>query len=115
MQNYKDIKKYPVIVKPADSNSAKGVKKAQDPDALEKYAKEASDRLVYLMKNCAPELGVPFKCDPTVERHWYEEEYIKNIKKESESGKSFEELLQNHPEITENVLKKYLHSGSDVL
>ena len=81
----------------------------------EKYAKEASDRLVYLMKNCAPELGVPFKCDPTVERHWYEEEYIKNIKKESESGKSFEELLQNHPEITENVLKKYLHSGSDVL
>lgn len=81
----------------------------------EKYAKEASDRLVYLMKNCAPELGVPFKCDPTVERHWYEEEYIKNIKNESESGKSFEELLQNHPEITENVLKKYLHSGSDVL
>lgn len=81
----------------------------------EKYAKEASDRLVYLMKNCAPELGVPFKCDPTVEKHWYEEEYSKNIVKEYKSGKSFEDLLWEHPEIEENILKSYLQIEDNVL
>lgn len=81
----------------------------------EKYAKEASNRLVYLMKNCVPELNVPLKCDPTIEKHWYEEEYSKNITKEYNSGKSFNELLNEHPEITEDVLKNYLLIDNNML
>ena len=74
----------------------------------EQYAEEASERLTYLMKSCVPELDVPLKCDPTVEKHWYEEEYAKNILKEYKSGKSFEDLLSEHTEITEDLLKSYL-------
>lgn len=74
----------------------------------EQYAQEASERLVYLMKNCVPELNVPLKCDPTIEKHWYEEEYIKNILKEYNSGKTFEDILYKHPEITADILKNYL-------
>lgn len=81
----------------------------------EKYAQEASDRLVYLMKTCVPELNIPLKCDPTIEKHWYEEEYSKNIIKEHNSGKSFDKILEEHPEITEDVLRNYLHGNNSVL
>lgn len=76
----------------------------------EQYAEQASERLVYLMKNCVPELNVPLKCDPTIEKHWYEEEYAKNIIKEFNSGKTLDELVENHPESTREILEKYLQS-----
>ena len=76
----------------------------------EQYAEQASERLVYLMKNCVPELNVPLKCDPTIEKHWYEEEYAKNIIKEFNSGKTIYELVENHPESTREILEKYLQS-----
>ena len=76
----------------------------------EQYAEQASERLVYLMKNCVPELNVPLKCDPTIEKHWYEEEYAKNIIKEFNSGKTLNELVENHPESTREILEKYLQS-----
>lgn len=74
----------------------------------EQYAKEASDRLVYLMKTCALDLNVPIKCDPTVEKHWYEEEYAKNIVKEYNSGVSIDSLIKNHPESTKELIIQYL-------
>lgn len=74
----------------------------------EQYAKEASDRLVYLMKTCALDLNVPIKCDPTIEKHWYEEEYSKNIVKEYNSGVSIDSLVQNHPESTRELIVQYL-------
>ncbi len=74
----------------------------------EQYAKEASDRLVYLMKTCALDLNVPIKCDPTIEKHWYEEEYSKNIVKEYNSGVSIDNLVQNHPESTRELIVQYL-------
>ena len=77
----------------------------------EKYAKEASERLVYLMKSCVPELDVPLKCDPTIEKHWYEEEYAKDIVKEYSSGKSMEDIIIEHPENTEDILKSYLQTN----
>lgn len=76
----------------------------------EEFAQEASDRLVYLMKTCAIDLDVPIKCDPTIEKHWYEEEYSKNIVKEYNSGVSLEKLVENHPESTEELIKSYLQS-----
>lgn len=76
----------------------------------EQYAEEASERLGYLMKSCVPELDVPLKCDPTVEKHWYEEEYAKNIVKEYKSGKTIDEIVNNHPESTREILESYLHS-----
>ena len=77
----------------------------------EQYAEEASERLVYLMKNCVPELDVPLKCDPTIEKHWYEEEYAKDIVKEYNSGKSIEDIIVEHPENTEDILKSYLQTN----
>lgn len=77
----------------------------------EQYAQEASDRLVYLMKTCALDLDVPIKCDPTVEKHWYEEEYAKNIVKEFNLGVSLEDIIKNHPESTEELIKSYLQSN----
>lgn len=74
----------------------------------EQYAKEASDRLVYLMKTCALDLNVPIKCDPTIEKHWYEEEYSKNIVKEYNLGASIDSLVQNHPESTRELIVQYL-------
>ena len=77
---------------------------------LEQYAEEASERLTYLMKNCVPEMGVPLKCDPTIEKHWYEEEYAKNIVKEFKSGKSLDDLVKEHPESTREILSGYLQN-----
>ena len=60
------------------------------------------------MKTCALDLNVPIKCDPTIEKHWYEEEYSKNIVKEYNSGVSIDSLVQNHPESTEKLIIQYL-------
>ena len=76
----------------------------------EQYADEASERLTYLMKSCVPELDVPLKCDPTIEKHWYEEEYAKNIVKEFKLGKSLDDLVKEHPESTRKILEKYLQN-----
>lgn len=41
MENYNELKNYPVMVKPADSNSSNGVKKALNSSELKKYAMDA--------------------------------------------------------------------------
>ena len=74
----------------------------------EQYAQEASERLSYLMKTCVPDLDIPLKCDPTIEKHWYEEEYSMNIRKEFKSGKTLDELAEIHSECTREMLESYL-------
>lgn len=77
----------------------------------EQYAEQASERLSYLMKTCVPDLDIPLKCDPTIEKHWYEEEYSMNIRKEFKSGMTFEEIVEKHSECTEEQLKSYLQTA----
>ncbi|MBQ6631025.1 MAG: hypothetical protein IJH55_02685 [Romboutsia sp.] len=79
-------------------------------ECYEQYANEASERLVYLMKSCVPELNVPIKCDPTIEKHWYEEEYAKNIVKEFTSGKTIDTLVDEHSESTRELIESYLQN-----
>ena len=76
----------------------------------EQYAEQASERLTHLMKSCVDDLNIPLKCDPTIEKHWYEEEYSINIRKEYKSGMTFEEIAKKHSECTEEQLKSYLQS-----
>lgn len=77
-------------------------------ECYEQYAKEASDRLVYLMKSCVPELNVPIKCDPAIEKNWYEEEYRKNIVKEFRTGKTLDKLVEEHSESTKEFIESCL-------
>ena len=69
----------------------------------------AAGRLSYLMKNCVKELSVPFKCDTTIEINWYEEEYAADILKEYLMSKSLSDVCNNHPECTEEQIKKYIN------
>ena len=47
----------------------------------EENAQKVADRLTYLMKQSAlPEVTVPFKCDPTIEKRWYMEDYTDMIR-----------------------------------
>ena len=79
-------------------------------ECYEQYAQEASERLVYLMRSCVPELQVPIKCDPAIEKHWYEEEYIKNIIKEFKTGKTIDELVNEHSESTKEFIEACLQT-----
>ena len=50
-----------------------------------KYAKECSERLSYLMRTTLDGIcPVPFKCDATMSKRWYEEEFTTELKEEYE-------------------------------
>lgn len=79
-------------------------------ECKEEYAEKCAERLVFLMKNCVPEIGVPLKCDPTIEKNWNEEDYINTIKDEFQKGITKEELYNNHIECTPEQIDKYLEN-----
>ena len=79
-------------------------------------ADKVADVLTSVMKEAAkPAVQVPFKCDATIETHWYETDYsdsiinnYNNLLKSKSSEQSFTELLNDHKELTEDQLRKIL-------
>lgn len=80
-------------------------------------AEKVAERLSYLMRSCIPEIKVPFKCDATIESHWYEEDYSVEVKNKynklleevKDKEKAFNILKEIYSESTENSLKKYIN------
>ena len=76
------------------------------------YADECADRLTAIMKEVAErELKLPFKCDPTVETHWYEFKYKKAIVNEYkalEDKTNLDELYHNHCELTPEEVRQII-------
>lgn len=73
-------------------------------------ADAVADRLCEVMKLSAlPECKVPFKCDPTITKSWYEDEMIAQLKsaydKLTSKGSSHEDavksIIDDHTELTE--------------
>lgn len=63
-------------------------------------ADAVADRLCEVMKHAAePLVQVPFKCDPTITKRWYEDEVAsilqKQLKKDIDSGLTREESVKN--------------------
>lgn len=77
-------------------------------ECFEEYAEEASARLVEIMKTCTPELDVPIKCDPTIEKNWNEEEYVKGLKNELKETGDVEKVVANHIECTREQILEFL-------
>lgn len=84
-------------------------------ECKEEYVKECSERLSYIMSNCVPELTVKFKCDPTIEYRWNEEEYCVAIKNEYEKlcakmskEDAVKQIIDTHIESTSEKLLEYI-------
>lgn len=77
-------------------------------ECKEEYANECANRLVYLMKACVPELNVPLKCDPTIEKNWGELDYFSSICEEYAKTGDFSLLCQNHLESMPEYLKEII-------
>ena len=83
----------------------------------EENAQKVADRLCDIMKVAAlPECQVPFKCDATVERVWYETDYsdvlqqkYASLLKEMSEEEAFLKMSVDHCECTESRLKKFLN------
>lgn len=90
------------------------------------YAKQAGERLAYLMRSCVPEVNVPFKCDAEIENEdysftsrWYGNEYshiiLDEYSKLLKAGKLEDEarqtIINNHSEMLENELIEILDKG----
>lgn len=80
-------------------------------------ADKVAEILTSVMKESAkPVVQVPFKCDATIETHWYESdysdvlnnEYQKLLKTKNEKD-AFNDIYNEHQELTENQLKKILN------
>jgi hypothetical protein len=84
----------------------------------EENADAVADRLCEIMKVAAlPECQVPFKCDPTIEKVWYETDYSDVIREEHHSNlasmseeESFERLCEIHCECTPSQIKKFINN-----
>lgn len=76
------------------------------------YADECANRLTTIMKEVAErELKLPFKCDPTVETHWYEFKYKKAIVNEYkalEDKTNLDTLYYNHCEISPEEIRQII-------
>lgn len=80
-------------------------------------ADKVAEVLTSVMKNAAkPTVQIPFKCDATIETHWYETDYsdsinsnYKSLLKEKSNEEAFTILLNEHSELTEDQLKKILN------
>jgi hypothetical protein len=79
-------------------------------------ADAVANRLCDIMKLAAlPECQVPFKCDPTIERVWYEtdysdvirEEYNADLEKMNEID-AFNKLCEIHCECTSSQLRNFI-------
>lgn len=77
-------------------------------ECKEEFATECAERLSYLMRTCVPEISVPLKCDPTIEKNWNEEDFSNQLKNEFEKVKDFKTICDKHLECTVEQLKSYL-------
>lgn len=79
-------------------------------------AEQVADRLCELMKSAAvPECVTPFKCDPTIERVWYETDYSDLIREEYQADltkmnelDAFNKLCEIHCECTPSQLRNFI-------
>ena len=82
----------------------------------EENAERVAERLCEIMKIAAlPECQVPFKCDPTIEKVWYETDYSNAIREEYHDSidkmcaeDAFNKLCEIHCECTPSQLKKFI-------
>lgn len=84
----------------------------------EEYADAVADRLTTIMKHAAePDVIVPFKCDPTIERCWYYSDYLDTLQEEYKQrinkGESKEDILNDfytnsHCECTKEQIDEML-------
>lgn len=84
----------------------------------EENAQKCADRLSYLMKTCIEDkCNVPFKCDASIVKRWYEDVYQSSLEKElndyMDKGKlskedAFDKLVEEHQESTKEYLKTLL-------
>ena len=78
----------------------------------EENAEAVADRLSYVMRTCIEDkCNVPFKCDASIVKRWYEDVYqsslIKEMKDKMEKvsrDEAFEELVQEHIENPREIL-----------
>ena len=86
------------------------------------YAEQVADRLTYVMKHSAePEVTVPFKCDPTIEKCWYysdysdvlNEEYHKRLDKGEDKKELLTSLFEEHCECTPEQILEMLGETLD--
>lgn len=64
-----------------------------------------AERLTDIMRHCVePVVTVPFKCDATIEKSWYYEDYQNQIKSEFETCSDIDALCAKHPELTKEQL-----------
>ena len=85
----------------------------------EENAQAVADRLCDIMKVAAlPECTVPFKCDPTIEKVWYETDYSDVLRQKYSSlcdsmskEEAFNKLLSTYSECTEVQLQNFLQSA----
>lgn len=84
----------------------------------EVYADVCAERLCEVMKTCVSDIvSVPFKCDPSVEHAWGDENFGYSIQEELTSlcatgltePEALEQLRVKHAELTEDKLQELLH------
>ena len=82
----------------------------------EENAEAAAERLCEVMRNAAkPEVEVPFKCDPTIEKSWYDSDYNDNLRKDYKklveklgASAAFEQICEDYCENSAETLKELL-------
>lgn len=88
------------------------------------YADQVAERLTDVMKHAAePDVIVPFKCDPTIEKSWYysdysdvlNEEYQKRIDKGENQKDVLTDIFSSHSECTPEQLCEMLNINADLL
>lgn len=88
------------------------------------YADQVAERLTDVMKHAAePDVIVPFKCDPTIEKSWYysdysdvlNEEYQKRIDKGENQKDVMTDIFSSHSECTPEQLCEMLNINADLL
>ena len=88
------------------------------------YADQVAERLTDVMKHAAePDVIVPVKCDPTIEKSWYysdysdvlNEEYQKRIDKGENQKDVLTDIFSSHSECTPEQLCEMLNINADLL
>lgn len=91
-------------------------------EAPERNAKEAADRLTYLMSHCMDGIfNVPFKCDADVSKHWYwnvysaslRDELSKMVRKGVPEAEARERIVREHDESTPEQVRRALDGDAE--
>ena len=85
----------------------------------EENAERVAERLCEVMRNAAkPEVQVPFKCDPTIERSWYDTDYNDNLIKDYKKlldkmspEEAFNSICESYSESTTEILRELIQTA----